>query len=189
VHFKDTPAEVAELASMSMELISMEHWEVFFDNPEDLKRAKRNQLEGILKILPWIATVDHFQQILYTNRDHKPEERLQMWIEIAGNYQSNLINWSDYKEYKKYLWQQQLHIFEVPFYYIEYGIAQLGAIAIWRNYLQNPSIALDQYEAALKLGYQVTIPEIYQTAGIKFDFSFEYILELMDFVRNELNTL
>jgi len=87
------------------------------------------------------------------------------------------------------LWQKQLHIFEVPFYYIEYGMAQLGAIAVWKNYKENPEKGLQQYLNALKLGYTKTIKEIYETAGIKFDFSAAYVKELAEFVKAELDKL
>jgi len=87
------------------------------------------------------------------------------------------------------LWQKQLHLYEVPFYYIEYGMAQLGAIAVWRNFRQNKSKGLQGYMNALKLGYLKSIPEIYKAANIKFDFSRAYIKELMQFVRNELKSI
>lgn len=186
IDFKSTPSEVAELASMSMELISMEHWEVFFNNKEDLKRAKREQLEKILSLLPWIATVDKFQHWIYENPSHTIEDRAFTWREISDTFSSKVVDWSNFEESRKTSWQAQLHIFEVPFYYIEYGMAQLGAIAVWRNYIKNPGKALEQYKAALSLGYTKSIPEIYQAAGIKFDFSQKYVKELADFVKEEL---
>ncbi|NPA44246.1 MAG: M3 family oligoendopeptidase [Chlorobi bacterium] len=189
VDFKELPSEVAELASMSMELISSEYWDVFYSDNEDLKRAKRTHLEGVLSVLPWIATVDKFQHQLYLNPDHNAEERKEIWTKIAKEFGSDIIDWSGYEKYYSVMWQRQMHIFEVPFYYIEYGIAQLGAIAIWRNFKNNPQKALDDYENALKLGYSVSIPEIYKTAGIEFNFSKEYISELMDFVKTELDKL
>ncbi|MBE9467113.1 MAG: M3 family oligoendopeptidase [Bacteroidetes bacterium] len=189
VDFKELPSEVAELASMSMELISMEHWDVFFENKEELIRAKQNQLEGIISILPWVAIVDKFQHWLYLNPNHSVEERKQNWIEIAKEFGSNVVDYTGCEDFYANTWQKQLHIFEVPFYYIEYAMAQLGAIAVWRNYKQNPEKTLDNYEKALKLGYSVTIPEIYETAGIKFDFSNEYVNELMNFVNEELAEL
>ncbi|MCF6366549.1 MAG: M3 family oligoendopeptidase [Bacteroidales bacterium] len=189
VDFKELPSEVAELASMSMELISSEYWDVFYSENEDLKRAKRNHLEGVLSVLPWIATVDKFQHQLYLNPDHNAEDRKEIWNSIAKEFGSSVVDWSGYEKYYSTLWQRQMHIFEVPFYYIEYGIAQLGAIAVWRNFKNNPQKALNDYENALKLGYSVPIPEIYKTAGIEFNFSKEYISELMDFVKTELNKL
>ncbi len=187
--YKHTPSEIAELASMSMELISMEHWDVFFDNKDDLKRAKIHQLEGVISVLPWVATIDKFQQWLYTNPNHNVTERENEWTKIFNEYSSKLIDRSDTDDFTKSLWQKQMHIFEVPFYYIEYAISQLGAIAIWRNYKNNPEKTLDNYENALKLGYSKTLPELYKAAGIKFDFSEQYIKELMSFVTKELEKL
>ena len=187
--YKETPSEIAELASMSMELISMEHWDVFFENDEDLKRAKIHQLEGVISVLPWVATIDKFQHWLYTHKNHSIEERTIAWGEIYLEYSSKLVDRTDTEKYFYSTWQKQLHIFEVPFYYIEYAISQLGAIAIWKQYKQNPEKTLDNYEKALSLGYSKTLPELYKTAGIKFDFSSEYIGELMNFVTDELEKL
>lgn len=189
VDFKDLPSEVAELASMSMELISSEYWDVFYDNEDDLKRAKRTHLEGVLKVLPWIATIDKFQHLLYLTPHHTTQERKEIWDNVSQEFESKLIDWTGYEKYRLIFWQKQMHIFEVPFYYIEYGIAQLGAIAIWRNFKNNPEKALNNYEKALKLGYSKSIPEIYKTAGIEFNFSKNYIAELIKFVKTELSGL
>lgn len=187
--FKHCPSEVAELASMSMELISMDHWDEFFNDPEELKRAKRYQLRDVLKTLPWVAIVDAFQHWIYTNPEHTTKERTIAWTEIFNRFGANFVDWTDHQEALENLWQKQLHIFEVPFYYIEYAIAQLGAIAVWKNYKQNPKEGLANYIAALKLGYTKNIKEIYKTAGIEFNFSATYIKELVDFVKQELDNL
>lgn len=190
VDFKDLPSEVAELASMSMELISMEHWHTFFPNEADLKRAKKSQLDGVLSVLPWIAIVDKFQHWLYENPTHSIEQREKTWISILDEFASGEgADWSGLEMYKKCSWQKQLHIFEVPFYYIEYGFAQLGAIAMWKQYKENPVKALENYEAFMKLGYTKSIPEIYKMAGIEFNFSYEYVLELANFVNSEIEKL
>jgi oligoendopeptidase F len=187
--FKHCPSEVAELASMSMELISMDNWNVYFDNAEDLKRAKRDQLIDVLKTLPWVAVVDQFQHWIYTNPDHTDAQRTEAWKQIYEPFGAGFVDWSGLEEAEENLWQKQLHIFEIPFYYIEYGMAQLGAIAVWKNYKENPEKALQQYLAALKLGYTKTIKEIYETAGIKFDFSAGYVKELAEFVKAEIEKL
>lgn len=187
--FKHLPSEVAELASMSMELISMSHWDIFFKNEEDLKRAKRDQLIDVLKTLPWVATIDQFQHWIYTHPNHTDLEREQEWEKIFMRFGHNFADWDKHPTALKNLWQKQLHIFEVPFYYIEYGMAQLGAIAIWKNYIENPEKGLNNYLSALKLGYTKTIPEIYETAGITFKFNKEYVKELVDFVKLELDKL
>lgn len=189
VDFKSPPSEVAELASMSMELISMEHWDVFFDTEEELKRAKRQQLESVMDTLPWIAAIDKFQHWIYLNPNHSIEDRYQSWQIIMNDFGSQIINYNGLENNLKRRWQVQLHLYEVPFYYIEYGFAQLGAIAVWRNYKTNAKIAVEQYKTALALGYTKSIPQIYETAGIKFDFSPDYIKELMAFVKQEYENI
>ncbi len=186
VGFKELPSEIAELASMSMELISMEHWNYFFEDEDDLRRAKREQLEGVLEALPWIACVDKYQHWLYTNPELSVKERTNEWKEIYSSFSSSVIDWERAEEAREALWQKQLHLFEVPFYYIEYGMAQLGAIAVWRNYKTNQKLAIQKYKDALSLGSTHSIPEVYKAAGINFDFSESYIKELADFVKNEL---
>ena len=186
--FKSTPSEVAELASMSMELLSMKHWNIFYNNEEDLKRAKKEQLEKSLQGLPWIAAIDKFQHWIYTNK-HTSEERRKKWLEIDSELGNQIIDWEGHENSHATIWQKQLHLYEVPFYYIEYGMAQLGAIAIWREYILNGEKALDNYMKALKLGYTKSISEIYETAGIKFDFSVKYVKELADFVKTQLTKL
>lgn len=185
VEFKSPPSEIAELASMSMELMSMEHWEVFFENKEELRRAKRQQLESVIDALPWIAAIDKFQHWIYTHPEHTVEERYAEWKNIIKDFGSSVIDYSGCENHLARRWQVQLHLYEVPFYYIEYGFAQLGAIAVWRNYKKDPKKAVAQYKAALALGYTKSIPEVYAAAGIKFDFSPAYIKELMDFVKGE----
>ena len=187
--FKSTPSEVAELASMSMELISMDHWNVFFTDEAELKRAKREHLEDLIETLPWVATIDRYQHWLYENPTHSLDERKQIWNKIFDQFADTVTDWSGLQEAKDYLWQKQLHLYEVPFYYIEYGMAQLGAIAVWRNFREDPAKGLQGYQNALKLGYMRSIPEIYKAANIKFDFSRGYIRELMDFVRTELDKI
>jgi len=189
VDFKSCPSEVAELASMSMELISMEHWHIFFENRDDLVRAKRQHLEKLIAALPWIATVDKFQHWLYTNPSHTSEERKKMWVNMYCEFSGSVVDWSGMEEIMDYLWQRQLHLYQVPFYYIEYAMAQLGAIAVWRNYKTDPQKALKDYINALKLGYTRSIGNIYEVAGIRFDFSQAYIRELCLFVKSEVDQL
>lgn len=187
--FKHCPSEVAELASMSMELISMDKWNVYFDNEEELIRAKKEQLADVLKTLPWVAVIDQFQHWIYTNPEHNAADREEAFKQIYIRFGAGFADWDGYEVQFGNLWQKQLHLFEVPFYYIEYAIAQLGAIAVWKNYKENPDKALKQYLAALALGYTKPMNEIYETAGIKFDFSADYIKELADFVKEELERL
>lgn len=184
--FKNPPMEVAELASMAMELLSMDHWDVFFSNPQDLARARKEQLEDIIETLPWVATIDKFQHWVYEHPQHTADQRKRQWNVVYQEFADTVTDWSGLEEARDYMWQKQLHLYEVPFYYIEYGMAQLGAIALWRNYKQNAAEGLAGYQRALKLGNLRTIPEIYKAAGIRFDFSKPYIRELMNFVRKEM---
>ncbi len=187
--FKEYPMEIAEVASMAMELFSMENWEIFFKKPEDLRRAKIQQLERVITIFPWIATIDKFQHWVYENPEHSLEQRTENWFRIYNEFSSKTINWNGLDEYQKNIWQKQLHLFEVPFYYIEYGIAQLGAIGLWMQFKKSKNLALDHYIEALSLGGTKTLPELYEAAGLKFDFSGPYIKELMYFVEGELKGL
>jgi oligoendopeptidase F len=187
--FKSVPSEVAELASMGMELISMDFWDEFFTNEDDLKRAQKEQLEKVISTLPWVAAIDKFQHWIYENPNHTEKERYDKWNEIMNTFGSAVVDWSGFEDVRSNLWQKQLHLFEVPFYYIEYGMAQLGAIALWRNYKQNPEKTIKQYKEALKLGYTKSIGEIYKTAGIEFNFTRNYVRELMHFVSDELKKL
>jgi len=186
---KHPPSEVAELASMSMELMSMDHWDVFFENPAELRRAKKTHLEGVLETFPWVATIDKFQHWVYENPNHTEAQRHQRWTEIFQNFNQRTVSWSGLEQFRPTLWQKQLHLYEVPFYYIEYAMAQLGAIAMWRNFRQDPAAALAGYQRALALGYTVPIGEVYAAAGIRFDFSTEYLRQLADFVREEMAAL
>jgi oligoendopeptidase F len=136
--------------------------------------------------LPWVATIDKFQHWLYENPTHTHEDRTKAWNETYSRFASKVVDWDGLQKYKDNIWQKQLHIYEVPFYYIEYGMAQLGAIAVWKNYKENPEKGLKNYMDALSLGYSKSIKNVYETAGIKFDFSASYIKELMDFVKLEL---
>ncbi len=187
--FKEYPMEIAEVASMSMELFTMDHWAVFFNNQDDLRRAREHQLERVITIFPWIATVDKFQHWIYENPTHTIDERTNAWVRILNEFSDNVIDYSGLDSFRENYWQKQLHLFEVPFYYIEYGIAQLGAIGLWMQYKKNPEQALDNYMKALSLGGTKTLPELYREAGLKFDFSPDNIKTLMDFVNEEMEKL
>ena len=187
--FKEYPMEMAEVASMSMELFTMNHWQSFFDNEEDLNRAKEHQLERTITIFPWIAIIDKFQHWVYENPMHTIEERTASWKNIVAEFSTDSIDYSGLDMYRAIGWQRQLHLFEVPFYYIEYGIAQLGAIGMWMQYQKNPTQALENYMNALSLGGTKTLPELYKTAGIEFNFSPDYVKNLMDFTNQELEKL
>lgn len=187
--FKEYPTEIAEVASMAMELFSMNHWHVFFENKDELLRAKEQQLERVITIFPWIATIDKFQHWVYENPNHTIEERASQWLNIQEEFSSTAIDFTGLDEYRRFGWQRQLHLFEVPFYYIEYGIAQLGAIGLWQQYKQNPEMAVNNYITALQLGGTRTLPELFKAAGLEFNFSPAYISQLMLFVKKEMEQL
>ena len=185
--FKEYPMEIAEVASMAMELMSMDEWETFFSNKENLQRAKEHQLERVITIFPWIAIIDKFQHWIYEHPVHTHDERTAMWIEILNEFRDDVIDYSGLDNYRSNAWQRQLHLFEVPFYYIEYGIAQLGAIGMWMQYKSNKQLAMDNYCRALALGGTKTLPELFKTAGLQFDFSPDKIKVLMEFVKEEMD--
>lgn len=187
--FKEYPTEIAEVASMAMELFSMNHWHVFFENKDELLRAKEQQLERVITIFPWIATIDKFQHWVYENPTHTMEERANQWLNIQQEFSSTAIDFTGLEDYRRFGWQRQLHLFEVPFYYIEYGIAQLGAIGLWQQYKQDPATAINNYITALQLGGTRTLPELFKAAGLEFNFSPAYISQLMLFVKKELEEL
>jgi oligoendopeptidase F len=187
--FKEYPMEIAEVASMAMELFSMDYWHYFFDNKEALRRAKLHQLERVITIFPWIATIDAFQHWIYENPNHTNEARQEAWIAIQKRFSNNIVNYNELDEYRAYQWQKQLHLYEVPFYYIEYGIAQLGAIGMWMQFKQDKQKAINNYCNALALGGTKTLPELYAAAGLTFDFSSDYIETLMHFVKKEMSTI
>ena len=184
--FKEYPMEIAEVASMSMELFSMDYWNVFFKTSEELHRAKEQQLERVITIFPWIATIDKFQHWIYKNPQHSLEERAKAWVEISDEFTSPVLNYDGLDEYRSYGWQRQLHLYEVPFYYIEYGIAQLGAIGMWQQFKKDKEAALNNYIQALSLGATTTLPNLFKAAGLEFNFSPEYISKLMQFVKSEM---
>lgn len=187
--FQSLPSEVAELSSMSMELLTMDYWQDFYNDEGDLKRAKIEQLETILKILPWVATIDAFQHWIYENPNHTIPERKAQWTKILSDFGTGVTDWSGYESVRENTWQRQLHLFEVPFYYIEYGMAQLGALAVWKNSKSDFSGAIEKYKSALSLGYTKSIPAIYKTAGVTFDFSRGNIRSLAQFINSELTPL
>ncbi len=187
--FKELPSEVAELASMSMELISMDQYAHFFSDQTDRVRAQYEQLQRALSVLPWIATVDAFQHWLYLHPDHSIAERKAKWLELFKTYGSEAVDWQGLEANIHLRWQSQLHIFEVPFYYIEYGFAQLGALAIWQRYTENSKKALEDYKKALSLGYTQNIPGVYKAAGIAFDFRETYLKSLLSFTQEKIEAL
>jgi len=184
--FKEYPMEMAELASMSMELFTMDHWDIFYPNKTDLKRAKEEQLERSLSIFPWVATIDKFQHWIYTNPKHSREERTEEWMKILNEFYPSNIDVSGLDDFRAIQWQKQLHLYEVPFYYIEYGICQLGALGMWKEYQKNKTETIEKYLEALSFGSTKNLKELWNTAGIAFDFSAKSIEEVATFVNSKL---
>ncbi|MGL4388359.1 MAG: M3 family oligoendopeptidase [Brevinema sp.] len=183
------PMEAAELASMSMEMLTMDHWNECYDDPADFKKAKYDQIAGALKFFPWCMIVDKFQQQIYTVAN-TAEKREQAFLEIMKQFSDKAgLDWSGLEEQKAIQWLFQLHIFEVPFYYIEYGIAQLGALAVYREYKKDKHRALENYKNFLNAGHQKPLAELYHIAGIELKFTKEYIRDLVSFIKEELETL
>ena len=177
---------------MSMELLTMPYWDAFYPNKEDADRARRKQLEGSMTTLPWIATIDSFQHWVYQNPGHTRDERTKKWLEIEGRFghMGHRCDWDGLEEERKYVWQKQGHLFGVPFYYIEYGIAQLGALGLWLMSLeQGEEAALDAYKRAMSLGGSRPLPELFGAAGLPFDFGAETVGRLVERVRVELEKL
>ena len=187
--YRDFPTEMAETASMSMELMTMPYWQDYYANPKDHIRAQIEQLEGIVTRLPWIALVDKFQHWIYLNPQHTSSERNAHFSELLNEFGPQNINWQGFEAEHQNIWQKQLHIFEIPFYYIEYGISQIGALQVYKNFKKDQKWALESYKSGLKLGGTKPLPELWKTMNIQFDFSAETIRELMIFVEQELEQL
>ncbi|GAE36956.1 M3 family oligoendopeptidase [Halalkalibacter akibai] len=187
--YRDIPMESAELASMSMELLTMDKWNLFYQDELDLKRAIKLQLKGMIDFLPQGMVIDQFQHWLYENPDHSAEERNAKYQQLVQELDSTVVDWSSHEKWIQTSWLRVLHIFEVPFYYIEYVIAQLGAIQMYKQYREDPKSALANYKQALSLGASKSLPEVYEAAGIRFDFSETMIKELMNFVDKELESV
>ncbi|PEA57840.1 oligoendopeptidase F [Bacillus thuringiensis] len=185
----EIPAETAELASMTMELFSLNYWDTFYTDKKDLKQAKINFFKDVISYLPIMLIVDQFQHWLYENPSHTSEERNEKYLQLQKHYQSSVIHIDGYENWIATSWLPVLHIFEVPFYYIEYAIAQLGALQMYKQYKEDPKQALENYKKALSLRSSQSIKEVYDAAGIRFDFSGETIKELMLFVEKELELL
>ena len=184
--YRHGPMEFCEVASMGMELMAGEHLGAFY-NREDTQRSRISHLKDIVETLAWVATIDCFQFWIYENPTHTRPERKKAWQRIRRRFASALVDWTGLEEEEAYLWHRQLHIFEAPFYYIEYGIAELGALQLWLRYRQDPSGTFKDYQRALALGGSKNLPGLFETAGIQFDFSEQTIKPLMQAVREEID--
>lgn len=185
VWYRGAPLEFAEVASMSMESIAYPFLDEFY-SPTEIKRAIRKHLEGIVSTLPWVATIDAFQHWIYLNPNHTRQERTAQWLELGERF-GGAVDWSGLEAVKESAWHRQLHPFEVPFYYVEYGIAQLGALQMWLKYRENPEAAIAAYKNGLALGASKPLPVLFESAGLKFDFTTTMVSTLMNTVEEELD--
>jgi len=184
---RDYPIEFAEVAAMSMELLTHPGWDEFYDS-EEADRARKGHLEGVIFLLPWIATIDSFQHWIYSNPGHSREERAEVWLSIRDRFGSEM-DWTGHSDFREVSWQQQGHLFGAPFYYIEYGIAQLGSLQLWKIHRDNPKQALEKYANGMVLGNTKTLPELFTATGIKLGFDEGHVLSLMDELEVALSEL
>jgi len=170
---------------MSMESMAYPFLGEFY-NEEETTRAIRKHLEGIVSTLPWVATIDAFQHWIYTNPQHTREERTTYWLTLTDRFGGGVC-WDGLDMEREAVWHRQLHPFQVPFYYVEYGIAQLGALQMWMKYRNDPQAALDAYKEGLSLGGSKPLPELFNATGLKFDFTADMVASLMTTVQEELD--
>ncbi|MEN8149583.1 MAG: M3 family oligoendopeptidase [Planctomycetota bacterium] len=185
--YRHAPMEFCEVASMSMELLGAAHLDEFYDEA-DAARAKKEMISGAVEILPWVATIDAFQHWIYTHPGHSREERTQAWREIFARFTVE-VDYTGLDDVRDARWLSQSHVFQSPFYYIEYGIAQLGALQVWTNARKDPAKALELYREALALGGSRPLPELFEAAGTRFDFGPDTVGPLVEAVLTELETL
>jgi oligoendopeptidase F len=192
VEYRHSPIEFAEVASMSMEHLTMAHWAVpggFYHREEDVKRARREHLEDSITILAWIATIDAFQHWMYANPKHTHLQRDTQWLELDQRF-GHAVNWTGIESTRQSQWQRQGHLYSHPMYYIEYGIAQLGALGLWlKGKKEGERSAVDAYVKALTMGGSRPLPELFTAAGLKFDFGEGPVAGVVEAVETELVSL
>lgn len=191
-HYRHAPIEFCEVASMSMELLTMPYWDEYYPSKEDADRARRRQLEGSVGLLPWIATIDAFQHWIYNNPTHTRDERAAAWLGLEDRFghQGHRVDWNGITAHRPLIWQRQGHLFGSPFYYVEYGIAQLGALGLWLMSLeQGPAAALKAYRRAMSLGGSRPLPELFKAADLPFDFGPDTVGRLVERVEKEIAKL
>ena len=179
---RNYPIEFAEVASMSMELLTQDEWGIFYENSNEVNRARISHLEGVVYLLPWIATIDAFQHWIYANPNHTRDERKECWLSLREKFGSDM-NWNGNEEFRELSWQQQGHLYGVPFYYVEYGIAQLGALQLWQTHRKDPEKALIDYSNAMELGNTKTLPDLFAAAELKLGFDEKHLNSLIKEVK------
>jgi oligoendopeptidase F len=182
----DPPMEFCEVASMSMELLAAPYltsqYGGFYTSPQSA-RARNEHLEGIIAFLPYMAVVDAFQHWVYTHPRQAADASQcdAVWAKLYDRFIPD-VDWSGHEQSGKTGWHRKLHIFTAPFYYIEYGMAQVGALQVWRNSLQDHTAALAAYRQALAYGGTKTLPELFASAGAEFRFDTAMLTELVDLI-------
>lgn len=184
IAFRDYPIEIAETASMSMELLGLEHVGVVY-TADDSRRVYRKHLEGLLRTLTWIASIDAFQLWIYEQPKHTREQRRVAWLDIRRRFGGD-VDWQGLDDALAMQWIAQTHLFSHPLYYIEYGIAQLSALQVWRNYRRDRSRAVSAYRSALSLGGSRPLPELFAAADVDFDLSPRMVRELVADVETQI---
>lgn len=187
VMYRSAPIEFCEVASFGMEMLALEYLDEFHA-PEEFARSKRQQLEGVIALIPWVATIDAFQHQLYAKPNHSRDERKAEWLALHQRF-GGIADYRGYETALAFAWQKQVHLYQVPLYYIEYGIAKLGALQVWRNAMKDKKAAIRAYRAGLALGGSRPLPELFAAAGAKFDFSYDTLAPLMELVQKELAKL
>ncbi len=182
--YRDSPIEFAETASMSMELMGLENIKAVYSQ-EDAARVRHKHLEGILRLFPWIASIDAFQHEIYGNPGWGQKERQEAWLKIRDRF-SRGLDYSGLEDALAWQWTGQGHLYHHAFYYIEYGIAQVAALQVWQRYRRDASAAVEAYRQGLALGGCRPLPELFHTAGVKFDLSTKMLGALVDEIREQL---
>jgi oligoendopeptidase F len=185
--YRSAPIEFCEVASMGMEMIAGPHLSEVY-SPEEHARAVRQHIEGLLGLFPWIAMIDAFQHWMYTHVGHTHEERNAFWMSLVKRF-GGITDFSGYEHPTEVGWQRQRHLWNCPFYYVEYGIAQLGALQLWANSLKDPRGALAAYKHALSLGGSKPLPALFAAAGLRFDFTTATLAPLIELVQKKLAEL
>lgn len=165
--YRESPIEFAETASMSMELMGLERLACVYA-PNDVARVEKKHLEGVLRILTWIATIDAFQHWVYDHPTHTHAEREAKWLELGRRF-SPSVDYTGIEDALAWQWTKQPHLFLHPFYYIEYGIAQIAALQVWQRFRSDPAGAVAAYRSGLALGGSRPLPELFAATGVRFD--------------------
>lgn len=189
IEYRHAPMEFCEVASMAMELLTLPQADIVYSNKEDADRSRRIELENAMLILSSVAMIDAFQHAVYENEIVDAAERAQLWLDLGKRFMPDVLDATGFEELVSWQWQRILHFFKVPMYYIEYGIAELGALGVWRNSLNDKDKALADYWRALSAGGSKTLTELFELAGVKFGMDEQTIAPLIETASEQLAKL